>query len=136
MFNPTISPLDTDTVLISCDMTGSYITHDAGKNWRMFSLRGVVDFFVFDPKDPKTMYAHATALWRSTDAGEHWELVYPAPDAVKGVKMASDHADEIILADPDPGMISRWRSTYRSKTLRDRGRESKIAPSSLHAGKT
>src|ERR1044072_9178814 len=64
MFNPTISPHDTNTVPISCDMTGSYITHDAGKSWRMFNLRGVVDFFVFDPKDPKTMYAHATGLWR------------------------------------------------------------------------
>src|SRR5258707_9130289 len=107
MFHPAISPLDANTVLIACDMTGSYITHDAGQSWRMFSLRGVVDFFVFDPKDPKTMYAHATALWRSTDAGAHWELVYPAPDSVKGVKMASDHADEIILADPDPlGTIS------------------------------
>ncbi len=102
MFNPIVSPLDTNTVLISCDMTGSYITHDAGKTWRMFSLRGVVDFFVFDPKDAKTMYAHATALWRSRDAGEHWELVYPAPSSVKGVKMNSDHSDEIILADPDP----------------------------------
>jgi photosystem II stability/assembly factor-like uncharacterized protein len=107
MFNPTISPLDTNTVLISCDMTGSYITHDAGQTWRMFSLRGVVDFFVFDPKDPKTMYAHATALWRSSDGGEHWELVYPAPDSVKGVKLNSDHSDETILADPDPlGTIS------------------------------
>ncbi|MGC2195897.1 MAG: hypothetical protein WA628_14565 [Terriglobales bacterium] len=107
MFNPTVSPHDTNTVLISCDMTGSYITHDAGQTWRMFNLRGVVDFFVFDPKDPKTMYAHATALWRSTDAGEHWELAYPNPSSVKGVKMASDHADEIILADPDPlGSIS------------------------------
>jgi photosystem II stability/assembly factor-like uncharacterized protein len=107
MFNPTVSPHDINTVLISCDMTGSYITHDAGQTWRMFNLRGVVDFFVFDPKDPKTMYAHATALWRSTDAGEHWELAYPSPSSVKGVKMASDHADEIILADPDPlGSIS------------------------------
>lgn len=107
MFNPTVSPLDTNTVLISCDMTGSYITHDAGQTWRMFNLRGVVDFFVFDPKDPKTMYAHATALWRSTDGGEHWELAYPRASSVKGVKMASDHADEIILADPDPlGSIS------------------------------
>jgi photosystem II stability/assembly factor-like uncharacterized protein len=107
MFNPTISPLDTNTVLISCDMTGSYITHDAGQTWRMFNLRGVVDFFVFDPKDPKTMYAHATALWRSSDGGEHWELVYPAPDSVKGVKLNSDHSDETILADPDPlGTIS------------------------------
>ena len=102
MFNPTISPHDPNTVLISCDMSGSYITHDGGRSWRMFNLRGVVNFFVFDPVDPKTMYAHATALWRSTDAGEHWNLVYPSPSAVKGVKMNSDHSDESILADPDP----------------------------------
>ena len=53
MFNPTISPHDTNTVLISCDMSGSYITHDGGTTWRMFNLRGVVDFFAFDPKDPQ-----------------------------------------------------------------------------------
>ena len=102
MFNPTISPHDPNTVLVSCDMTGSYITHDGGRTWRMFNLRGVVNFFVFDPLDPKTMYAHATGLWRSTDGGERWDLVYPNPSAVKGVKMNSDHADEQILADPDP----------------------------------
>ncbi len=84
MFNPTISPLDANTVLISCDMTGSYITHDGGRTWRMFNLRGVVDFFVFDPLDSKTMYAHATGLWRSTDGGEQWNLIYPSPSAVKG----------------------------------------------------
>src|SRR5580765_8540812 len=65
MFHPSISPHDPNTVLVSCDMTGSYITHDGGRTWRMFNLRGVVNFFVFDPKDPKTMYAHATGLWRS-----------------------------------------------------------------------
>jgi photosystem II stability/assembly factor-like uncharacterized protein len=102
MFHPTISPHDTNTVLIACDMTGSYITHDGGKSWRMFNLRGVVDFFVFDPLDANTMYAHATALWQSKDGGEHWNLVYPSPTSVKGVKMNSDHADEDILADPDP----------------------------------
>jgi photosystem II stability/assembly factor-like uncharacterized protein len=102
MFNPTISPHDVNTVLISCDMTGSYITHDGGRTWRMFNLRGVVNFFVFDPQDPKTMYAHATGLWRSRDAGETWALVSPAPSTVRGVKMSSDHADEIILAPSDP----------------------------------
>ena len=102
MFNPTISPHDPNTVLISCDMTGSYITHDGGRTWRMFNLRGVVKFFVFDPLDAKTMYAHATGLWRSTDGGEHWNLVYPSPSAVKDIKMNSDHSDEQILADPDP----------------------------------
>jgi len=102
MFNPTISPHDPNTVLVSCDMTGSYITHDGGRTWRMFNLRGVVNFFVFDPLDPRTIYAHATGLWRSTDGGERWNLVYPNPSDVKGVKMNSDHADEQILADPDP----------------------------------
>ena len=102
MFNPTISPHDVDTVLVSCDMTGSYITHDGGQTWRMFNLRGVVNFFVFDPQDPKIMYANATGLWRSTDAGETWNLVTPAPENVRGVQMNSDHADETILASSDP----------------------------------
>jgi len=101
MFNPTISPHDVNTVLISCDMTGSYISHDGGQTWRMFSLRGVVNFFAFDPHDPKTMYAHATGLWRSKDGGESWALVSPAPSTVRGLKMNSDHADEIILAPSD-----------------------------------
>src|SRR5947199_6888107 len=102
MFNPTISPHDANTVLVSCDMSGSYITHDGGKTWRMFNLRGVVNFFVFDPQDAETMYAHATGLWRSIDGGENWNLVYPSPATVKGVQMNSDHADEIILAESDP----------------------------------
>ncbi|MFL6303152.1 MAG: WD40/YVTN/BNR-like repeat-containing protein [Candidatus Sulfotelmatobacter sp.] len=102
MFNPTISPHDFNTVLISCDMTGSYITHDGGRTWRMFNLRGVVNFFVFDPHDAKTMYAHATGLWRSRDDGETWALVSPAPSTVRGVKMSSDHADETIVAPSDP----------------------------------
>ena len=102
MFNPTISPHDANTVLISCDMSGSYITHDGGRTWRMFNLRGVVNFFVFDPFDPKTMYAHATGLWRSVDGGASWNLVSPSPSSVTGVQMNSDHADEKILASSDP----------------------------------
>ena len=35
-------------------------------------------------------------------AANSWNLVYPSPSAVKGVKMNSDHSDEQILADPDP----------------------------------
>src|SRR5215467_8494487 len=107
MFNPTVSPLDSKTVLISCDMTGSYITHDGGDSWRMFNLRGVVRFFAFDPHDPKVMYAQATGLWRSTDAGETWKLLYPHPARIKNIVMRSDHSDENLVSDPDPlGMIT------------------------------
>src|SRR5690242_5108475 len=52
MFRPTISPHTPNDVLLRCDMTGAYISHDGGRSWRMFNLRGVVDFFVFDPIDP------------------------------------------------------------------------------------
>jgi len=102
MFNPTISPHDPNTVLISCDMSGSYITHDGGQSWRMFNLRGVVRFFTFDPLDPKVIYAQATGLWRSTDGGENWNLVYPSPDEIKAIVMRSDHADEDLVTDGSP----------------------------------
>src|SRR5262245_41467959 len=62
--------MTSNTVLVSCDMTSAYISHDGGKSWRMFNLRGVVEFFVFDPNDRNVIYAHATGLRRSSDNGE------------------------------------------------------------------
>ncbi|MBW8870583.1 MAG: hypothetical protein JF563_07445 [Acidobacteriales bacterium] len=96
MFHPTISPHDPNTVLVACDMTGAYITHDGGRNWRMLNLRDVVHFFAFDPIDPKTMYAGTRNLWRSTDAGETWKLIYPKPSTIQGIRMNSDHSDETV----------------------------------------
>jgi photosystem II stability/assembly factor-like uncharacterized protein len=102
MFHPTISPHDPNLVVLSCDMTGSYISHDGGNSWRMFSLRGVVRFFVFDPLDPKVIYAQADGLWRSQDTGNTWNLVYPKASSIREIKMNSDHADEDLIADPNP----------------------------------
>src|SRR6266566_4678120 len=84
MFHPIISPHDSSTVLVSCDMTGSYITHDAGKSWRMFypkpssvkSIKmssdhsdedlvaepnplGTITAMAIDPSDSKTIYVAA-----------------------------------------------------------------------------
>src|SRR5258708_4472636 len=101
-FHPSISPHDPQTVLVSCDMTGSYITHDAGKSWRMFNLRGVVEFFVFYTIDRQVIYAQSNGLWRSQDEGETWRLVYPSPSSVKSIKMSSDHSDEDLIAEPNP----------------------------------
>ena len=107
MFHPAISPHDPNTVLLHCDMTGAYISHDGGKSWRMFNLRGVVEFFVFDPRDRNVIYAQASGLWRSADNGGTWSLLYPKPASLRGVKMSSDHSDEELIADPNPlGNIS------------------------------
>lgn len=102
MFHPLISPHDPSTVVVACDMSGSYITHDGGASWRMFNLRGPVHFFLFDPKLPKVIYAQNNALWRSRDDGETWKLISPTPRTIKDISMASDHADESILPSATP----------------------------------
>jgi photosystem II stability/assembly factor-like uncharacterized protein len=102
MFHPTVSPHDLNTVLVSCDMTGAYITHDGGKSWRMFNLRGVVQFFVFDPQDHNVIYAQSIGLWKSEDQGATWHLLYPKPSSIRSIKMSSDHADEELIAEPNP----------------------------------
>ena len=104
-FLPTISPHDEKTVLVRCDMTGSYLSFNAGESWRMFNLRGPADFFVFDPVDPRTIYAHTVGLFRSRDAGSTWQLVYPSPNAVSSIAMPSDHADERLMIGSVPSPV-------------------------------
>ncbi|MFD1140047.1 sialidase family protein [Larkinella insperata] len=97
MFNPTVSPHKTDQVLVSCDMTGAYITHNAGEQWRMFNLRMPVQFFTFDPQNPDVIYANSLALYRSTDGGTTWNVVYPNPADIRGVVAQGDHASEVLV---------------------------------------
>jgi len=94
---PTVSPHDPDKVFVRCDMTGAYTSDDGGESWRMFNLRGVVHFFVFDPVDPDTVYAQTIGLWRSTDRGRTWRLVHPDPSKVRKIVFVGDHAAERII---------------------------------------
>ncbi len=96
-FNPTISPVDPNLVMVNCDMTGSYISTDGGDSWRMFNLRGVTRFFVLDPVDSNIIYAANEGLYRSGDKGRTWALIFPKPDDVARVLISGDHADEQIV---------------------------------------
>ena len=119
MFYPAISPNDPRTVLVACDMSGSYITHDAGLSWRMFNLRGPVHFFIFDPLQPNVIYAQGIGLWRSEDDGGTWNLIYPKPGSIRALKTDSEEASVHILAVPDPvGKITAMAiDPDNSKTL-------------------
>src|SRR5512136_598162 len=56
-FCPTVSPHDPNVVLERCDMTGSFLTRDGGRSWRMINFGTVIEAFAFDRADPKIMYA-------------------------------------------------------------------------------
>jgi photosystem II stability/assembly factor-like uncharacterized protein len=93
-FIPTVNPADKNNVFERCDMTGAYVTYDGGNSWRMFNLRTVVRDFEFDPRDPNTVYAANTGLYRSEDRGRTWNLVLPNPRNVVAERMMGDHADQ------------------------------------------
>ena len=97
MFNPTISPHNNEIAFVSCDMTGSFVTLNGGDSWRMFNLRGTVEYYVFDPLDSNTVYAKSIGLFKSKNRGASWELFYPHPSAIKGVVSKGDHAEETIV---------------------------------------
>jgi photosystem II stability/assembly factor-like uncharacterized protein len=97
MFHPAVSPHDDNYVYVSCDMSQSFVTYNGGDSWRMFSLRGMVDFYIFDPLDSGTVYASSIGLFRSRDKGNTWNLIYPDPSEITGIVERGDEADETLV---------------------------------------
>jgi photosystem II stability/assembly factor-like uncharacterized protein len=101
-----VSPAGRDRALIACDMTGSYLTEDGGLRWRQIDFGAVARAFVFDPGNPDTIWAGASGLFRSDDAGGSWRLVLPRPGAVRGERYLGDEADHRFEAEPPwPGGV-------------------------------
>jgi photosystem II stability/assembly factor-like uncharacterized protein len=97
MFFPAVSPFNADFAFVACDMTGTFVTYNGGQSWRMFCLHGPVKYFVFDPVDSNIVYAKSIALFKSTDRGNTWNILYPGPSEIKGIVAKGDHAEEIII---------------------------------------
>jgi photosystem II stability/assembly factor-like uncharacterized protein len=97
MFHPTVSPHNANYAYVSCDMSQSFVTYNGGESWRMFNLRGAVDFYVFDPLDSDIVYANSIALFRSEDKGNTWNLVYPDPSEITGIVPKGDEANEYLV---------------------------------------
>ena len=82
-------------------MTGAYITYDGGESWRMINLGSVVSSFAFDPVHPDVIYAANPALWRSSDRGRSWRMVFPDPNRHTRELMIGDHAEYVVRTE-DP----------------------------------
>lgn len=97
MFNPAVSPHNPDFAFVSCDMGGSFATYNGGDSWRMFHLHGMTKFYAFDPLDTNVVYANSLGLFKSTDNGNTWKLLYPDLTEIDGVVSKGDHGDELIV---------------------------------------
>ncbi|HEY0512479.1 MAG TPA: hypothetical protein VGH73_11275 [Thermoanaerobaculia bacterium] len=80
-------PSRPQTVYVALDGPGdrSFRSTDGGASWQPFareiSLAGLSDL-AFDPADPDTLYAaNQRALWKSTDGGGTWSVLYGSSDA-------------------------------------------------------
>ncbi len=96
-FNPTICPTRPDRVYVTSDMSGSFVSDDGGSTWRMFNLHGTATFAVCDPVNADIAYIANTALWRTANGGRTWQMVYPAPSNLKGIRISGDHAEEYLI---------------------------------------
>ena len=78
-------------------MSQSFVTYNGGESWRMFNLRGMARFYVFDPLDSNTVYANSIALFRSIDKGNTWKVIYPDPTEIVGIVSKGDEANEYLI---------------------------------------
>jgi photosystem II stability/assembly factor-like uncharacterized protein len=94
----TVNPHCPDTLVVSCDMTAGYITHNGGKSWREFNLKSRQYAYAFDPIDPDTIYVGTSGLFRSEDNGATWHLLFPDPKKVTGESRLGDEANHAFLS--------------------------------------
>ena len=109
MQHPLISPHDPDLILNACDMTGSYISRDGGDSWRMFNLRTGTSCFAFDPTDENVIYGANRGLFRSTDKGVTWELVFPDVTRNTFEYRRGDHGDYGLESDDERLAVDQER---------------------------
>jgi photosystem II stability/assembly factor-like uncharacterized protein len=93
MIAPTISPHDSRLVVEHCDMTGGYVTRDNGESWHMFNLHDGIKVLAFDPLEPGVIYAGNEALWRSSDSGQTWKMLFPSLARNTVEHQVGDHSE-------------------------------------------
>ncbi|MCM1130809.1 MAG: hypothetical protein NC310_01775 [Roseburia sp.] len=82
LFDPSISPFDENTMIVLPDMGGMYVSHNAGVNWKRNNVRGIIQKAYFDSNNEKVVYAGGSGLYRSTDNGDTFNLIFPREEEI------------------------------------------------------
>lgn len=123
IFAPSVSPYDSNFMLISTDMGGCYRSYDGGKSWTQIPFTqlaagaGMRALFLKDE-----VYWQGTAVWQSPllkvsrDKGKTWTALSDKfPWGGDGIKhlVAVEAAPIVLLAGNNKGL---WRSADKGKT--------------------
>lgn len=82
LLNPSVSPFDENTMTVIPDMGGIYVSHNAGAEWKRKNLQGIVQKACFDSNREGVVYAGGTGLYRSTDNGDTFHLIFPKEEEI------------------------------------------------------
>ncbi|MCX7805548.1 MAG: hypothetical protein N3A38_10215 [Planctomycetota bacterium] len=104
MFVPVISRANPDLMMINCDMSGSYISRDGGRTWKMIHWRQRMSNTqcapAMHPSDPRVIAAPAGwgsgRLLITADGGETWRPLGDAGAPLSG---------EIVFDPDDPRLM-------------------------------
>ncbi len=82
LFEPAISPFNSNDMLVVPDMGGLYISHNKGEKWDRVNMYGTVISATYDPNRENVIYAGGSGLYRSTDNGKTFALIFPQKDDI------------------------------------------------------
>ena len=112
-FSPAISPVDPKLMMVNCDMSGAYLTHDGGRNWQMIhcsQLRSSTRCRpALHPTDARIIFAAQSGhgMKVSRDGGEHFEAVPGTPrDLLGEIAIDPGFPDRMLAGDKDSVILS------------------------------
>ena len=111
MYNPAISPIDPDLMMVNCDMGGAYLSYDGGYNWKMINHSQLGSYkdcqAGFHPKDINTIFAAAGSSIRVThDRGKTWQQLVRIGSRLEG-QIAIDPEEPSLMLVGAAGGVRR-----------------------------
>lgn len=97
LFNPQISPHDPNLFTVLADMGGMYISYNSGETWKRKFFKNVVNATCFDPNRKGVIYAGGSGLYRSTDNGKSFQMIFPNEDDILEVHTNGEAFDVQII---------------------------------------
>lgn len=92
LFYPKISTVDENLLMVTSDMGGLYVSLDKGKSFIKNNLNGRVYASCFDPVDDNIIYAGGSGIYKSTNKGKSFDLIFPKKEDIYKI-MTKDEAN-------------------------------------------